>query len=235
MLPIIILSGGLATRLYPKTQTIPKSLLDICGRPFIAHQLDLLKSKGVVDIIICAGFLGDMIKSFLDENDFGLNISYSFDTDKLLGTGGAIKKALSKFNIDSFFVLYGDSYLDVDYLDIENVFKESKKSALMSVYKNDGQFDKSNVVFREGNIIKYSKIEKDENMHYIDYGLGIFNRRIFETENREAFDLAQIYQNQIANNDIAAYEIFKRFYEIGSFKGIEDFTKFIESKNETNN
>jgi NDP-sugar pyrophosphorylase family protein len=230
MLPIIILSGGLATRLRPATQTIPKALIDISGRPFIQYQLNLLKSKGAQDIIVCAGFLGEMIKEFTDKQNYGLNISYSFDTDKLLGTGGAVKKAVEKFNINDFFVLYGDSYLDIDYLNIEKVFLESGKSALMTVYKNDGQFDKSNIIFKGGKIIKYSKTDISSDMNYIDYGLGLFNRFVFENESSEVFDLSEIYKEQINACDIIAYEVFNRFYEIGSFKGIEDFKKFVEAK-----
>jgi MurNAc alpha-1-phosphate uridylyltransferase len=147
MLPVVILAGGLATRMKPITEKIPKSLIEVNGKPFILHQLDYLKSQGIQNIVLCIGHLGHMIKSLIgDGKALGLNIQYSLDGDKLLGTGGAIKKALPLLSKD-FFVLYGDSFLPIDYKNVEDAYVSSKKNALITVIKNNNQWDKSNVEF----------------------------------------------------------------------------------------
>lgn len=119
---IAILAGGLATRLRPVTTTIPKSMIEVAGKPFIAHQLELVKRNNIENVVICASFLGEQIEEYLgDGKSFDLNIQYSFDGDELLGTGGALKKSLNILG-DSFFVMYGDSYLSTDFQSINEYF-----------------------------------------------------------------------------------------------------------------
>jgi NDP-sugar pyrophosphorylase family protein len=224
---IVILAGGLATRLKSLTQKTPKALLPVCGKPFIYHQLKLLKKNNVKKVLICAGFLGQMIADYVKTVDFGLEINFCFDGDKLLGTGGAIKKALP-FLGESFMCIYGDSYLDIDYGAIEDTFIKSGKNSLMTVYKNNGLFDKSNVVFENGKIKLYTKKTQTKDMTYIDYGLGCFKTSIFKTYPKEIFDLAEIYEQQVNKNEIIPYEVFTRFHEIGSIEGLKELSSVIK-------
>ncbi len=225
MLQAVILMGGIATRLRPVTEKIPKSLIDINGEPFLAHQLRLLHSRGIRRVVCCVGFLGKMIQEIAgDGSRFGLEVQYSFDGPALRGTAGAIHQALPLLE-DTFFVLYGDSYLPCDYADVQASFEASGKSGLMTVHRNEGKWDSSNVEFEHGRIVTYDKRVRTPRMRYIDYGLGIFRRKVFEgIEGGSVRDLAEVYQELLSRGDLAGYEMKERFYEIGSFTGIEDLS-----------
>lgn len=229
LFPVVILAGGLATRLRPITEKIPKSLVDINGEPFIAHQLRLLTKHGIKQVVMCIGYLGEMVRDYLgDGSQFGLNVTYSFDGPKLLGTAGAIKQALPMLHNENFFVLYGDSYLPCDYAAVQQTFIDSHKKSLMTVFRNQGQWDKSNVEFANGEILIYDKQQKTNRMHYIDYGLGIFNKKAFEhvPENQD-YDLALLYQELLRSKQLAAHEVTQRFYEVGSFAGITELGYYL--------
>src|ERR1700674_3331615 len=195
-LPVAILAGGLATRLRPITEKIPKALVEVAGRPFLEHQIELLKRNSIEEVILCVGYLGEMIaERYGDGEALGVRIRYSFDGPKLLGTGGAIKNA-SAVLPDAFFVLYGDSYLTVDYQAVAAVFQEAGKPALMTVYANADAWDTSNVWFEHGRIRLYSKREKLTEMGYIDYGLMICTRRLFDdSPNDVPLELAKRPEN----------------------------------------
>ncbi len=221
MLPVAILAGGLATRLRPLTTDLPKSLLPVNGEPFIAHQLRLLRDRGVDRVVLCLGFLGEMIEDFVGSgSSFGLKVEYSWDGPTPQGTGGAVRKAIPLLG-ESFLVMYGDSYLLCDYGAVERSFLASGKQALMTVFRNDGQWDTSNVEFRDGEIITYDKRNLTPRMLHIDYGLGAFRNHLFEELPEAGGDLAVIFQNALARNELAALEINQRFYEIGSFDGLQ--------------
>ncbi|MBE3064858.1 MAG: NTP transferase domain-containing protein, partial [Spirochaetes bacterium] len=144
-LPVAILAGGLATRLWPITERIPKSLVEVAGRPFAVHQIELLRRHGLTDIVFLVGHLGEMVRDELgDGSRWGVRLQYVFDGPTLLGTGGAIRRALSRLG-DPFFTIYGDSYLDCDYGAVERAFLESGRGGLMTVCRNDDQWDHSNV------------------------------------------------------------------------------------------
>src|SRR5438132_4448594 len=171
--PVAILAGGMATRLRPITEKIPKALVTVAGEPFLAHQLRLLSSAGLRHVVVCAGHLGEMIEAeFGDGATFEMRIDYSFDGPLLLGTGGALRRALPLLG-EKFFVLYGDSYLPIDYREPGRAFLASEKPALMTVFKNDGRWDTSNVWFDGKQILRYDKREPGPEMRYIDYGLGV--------------------------------------------------------------
>ncbi|HZI31144.1 MAG TPA: sugar phosphate nucleotidyltransferase, partial [Candidatus Binatia bacterium] len=153
-IPVAILAGGLATRLRPITEKIPKSLVPVAGRPFLAHQLEMLHTRGIRRVVLCIGHLGEMIQREFGTEAFGIQLDYSFDGEKLLGTGGAVKRALPKLGTE-FFILYGDSYLPVQYAPVAEFFHQSGKPGLMTVYRNEGKYDSSNVVFRDGEIVVY--------------------------------------------------------------------------------
>jgi N-acetyl-alpha-D-muramate 1-phosphate uridylyltransferase len=221
--PVALLAGGLAKRLRPITEAIPKALVSIAGAPFIAHQLRLLHAAGLRRIVICAGYLGDMIEAEIgDGADFDLRIDYSFDGPQLLGTGGALKRALPQLG-RRFLVLYGDSYLPIDYAKAALAFATADKAALMTVYRNDGRWDKSNVQFEAGQILRYDKKQPTAEMRHIDYGLGILRAEAlaFWPEN-EPFDLADVYRHLLSENQLAGHEVTERFYEIGSPEGLAE-------------
>ena len=227
MLPVAILAGGLATRLRPLTEDVPKSLIPVNGEPFIAHQLRLLRDRGVDRVVLCLGYLGEMIENFVGQgNKFGLQVEYSWDGPAPQGTGGAVRKALPLLG-ESFLVMYGDSYLLCDYGAVERTFFESGKQALMTVFRNDGQWDTSNVEFRDGELITYDKRHLTPRMLHIDYGLGAFRSHLFGELPEAGGDLAVIFQNALARNELAALEIDERFYEIGSFEGLQSLSDAI--------
>ena len=225
MLPVAILAGGLATRLRPLTETIPKSLIPIRGEPFIAHQLRLLQNRGIERVVLCVGYLGEMIREFArDGKVFGLSIDYCWDGPEPLGTAGAIRNALPLLG-DAFLVMYGDSYLLCDYRAVEDAFHASGKRALMTVFRNEGQWDTSNVEFRDGQIFAYDKQHRNPGMRYIDYGLGVFQRSAFAALPDGPRDLATVYQDLLARNELAAFQVKERFYEAGSFEGIRSLSE----------
>ena len=228
MLPIAILAGGLATRLRPITETIPKALIDIAGEPFLGHQLRLLGRAGIERVVLCVGYLGEQIRDYAgDGRAFGLQVEYAFDGPQLLGTAGAIKRALPLLG-DAFFVVYGDSYLPCDYGAVAQAFLDSGKLGLMTVFRNQGQWDSSNVEFSQGQILAYDKANRTPRMQHIDYGLGVFRREAFDAvpDNRP-HDLAAVYQSLLRQGQLAAWESPERFYEIGSQDGIRELTEYL--------
>src|SRR3974377_142490 len=207
-LPVVILAGGRAPRLRPLTEKIPKALVEVAGQPFLEHQIELLKRNAVTEVILCVGYLGETIEQrYGDGEALGVRIRYSFDGPKLLGTGGAIEKALALLP-DAFFVLFGDVYLPVDYQAVAAAFQEAGKPALMTVYANADAWDTSNVWFEHGHIRLYSKREKLTEMSYIDYGLMICTRRIFDdSPNDVPFELADTLENLSRKGELAGYEV----------------------------
>ena len=228
MLPIAILAGGLATRLRPITETIPKALVEIAGEPFLAHQLRLLRGNGYERVVMCVGYLGEMVRDFAGDGlTYGLSVEYSFDGPALLGTAGAIRKALPLLG-DEFSVIYGDSYLPCDYAAAEHAFRDSGKLGLMTVYRNEGQWDTSNVEFDGAKVVRYDKANRTPAMQHIDYGLGVFRSEAFaDVPADNPADLAALYQNLVSRGELAAWESCDRFYEIGSLEGIRDLTEFL--------
>ena len=230
-IPVAILAGGLATRLRPITEKIPKSLVPVAGKPFLAHQLELLRSRGIRRAVVCTGHLGEMIqRDFGDGAAFGVRLDYSFDGPKLLGTGGAIKRALPLLD-DEFFVLYGDSYLPVEYHPIAEFFRRSGKLGCMTVYHNQGRYDTSNVVFRNGEIAVYDKRSRVPEMQYIDYGLSLFKAPVFNSyTSGQTFDLAEVMGKLVHEKQLAGYEVRERFYEMGSPAGLAELESLLQSK-----
>tara|TARA_Y100000385_G_scaffold136900_1_gene142236 strand:- start:4206 stop:4919 length:714 start_codon:yes stop_codon:yes gene_type:complete len=229
--PVAILAGGLATRLRPLTETIPKLLIEVAGEPFFSHQLRLLKKNGLTKIVLCVGHLGEMIvEKYGNGDDWEVQIEYSFDGDKLLGTGGALIRALPKLG-DSFYVLYGDSYLPVDYQAVGRTFHDSNKLGCMTVFENREAYDASNVWFENGDIRLYSKSEKLPQMHHIDYGLGVFRASALrDYRPNEVVDLALIQTELCQCHELFGYEIKERFYEIGSPSGLKELDNLLSSR-----
>lgn len=227
-LPVVILAGGLATRLRPITETVPKSLVEVAGKPFLAHQLNLLRANGITEVVLCVGYLGEKIQNeFGDGSNDGVKIRYSYDGPKLLGTGGAIRRALSLLP-DTFFILYGDSYLPIDYQRVARAFTESGRNALMTVFANQDAWDKSNVWFEDGEIKLYSKQRRLPQMRHIDYGLSVCRRTLFESGvKEEVFDLAALFESLSEKGELAGFEVNQRFYEIGSHQGLAELDQLL--------
>lgn len=225
---VAVLAGGLAKRMRPLTETVPKAMLAVNGEPFVAHQLRLLRREGLRRVVLCLGYLGEQIADFVgDGSAFGLAVDYSFDGDRPLGTGGALRKALPLLG-DRFFVVYGDSYLDTPYAPIAAAFVESGKPELMTVFRNEGRWDTSNVVFRDGVIVRHSKTHKSEDMLYIDYGLGILKSSVLgRIEPDRVLDLSAVYSTLAETGELAGYEVRTRFYEIGSPEGLRQTADYI--------
>jgi NDP-sugar pyrophosphorylase family protein len=229
-IPVAILAGGLATRLRPITEKIPKSLVPVAGEPFLAHQLELLHTRGIRRVVLCVGHLGEMIERDFGGEKFGVKLDYSFDGEKLLGTGGAIKHALPKLD-DEFFILYGDSYLPMDYAPVAEFFHRSGKAGLMTVYRNEGLYDTSNVVYADGEIKIYDKKIKLPEMKHIDYGLSMFKASVFEAfPADEKFDLADVMQKLVRERQLAGYEAPERFYEMGSPAGLAELETLLKTQ-----
>ncbi len=230
-LPVAILAGGLATRLGPVTAATPKALLEVAGRPFVAHQLELLRAGGVRRVVLCLGHLGEQVEAYVDGGrPFGLEVACSHDGDRLLGTGGALRRALPLLG-DRFLVLYGDSWLDADYRAVEAAFLASGKLGLMTVFRNDGAFDASNVEFRDGAIRRYQKGVADPALRHIDWGLGALSAAALDGwPAGNPFDLAAVYQGLLARGELAGLEVDRRFYEIGSHRGLEETRRLLEER-----
>jgi N-acetyl-alpha-D-muramate 1-phosphate uridylyltransferase len=232
-LPVAILAGGLAARLHPITETIPKALVEVAGKPFVLRQLDYLKRQGVTRVVMCVGFLGEQIQAVVgDGSGCGLSVSYSQDWPKLMGTGGALRQALPLLD-SQFLVLYGDSYLPIDFASVEQKFLDSGKPALMTVQRNADMWDKSNVLYQDHIILEYNKRAPTPAMRHIDYGLGAMSAEVLADEDpTEPFDIADIYHRLSLSGKLAGYEVQERFYEIGSHKGLQEAADYFRDRGE---
>ncbi|MEK6967631.1 MAG: sugar phosphate nucleotidyltransferase [Nanoarchaeota archaeon] len=223
---VAILCGGLGTRLYPITKEIPKSMVLIKGKPFLLHQVELLKKNGIRDIVLCVGHMADQIKNYFGNGSkFGVRISYGDPKNAKYDMGGVIKAA-EKLLMDRFFIMYGDSYLPIDFRKVMDDFLIRKKKGLMVVWKNFDKYDKSNVDIKNGLVTVYDKGATGPT--YIDYGLSILDRSVIEQmPHKTKFHLGEVFKALIEKNELAAYEVDQRFYETGSFSGLKDFEEML--------
>ena len=230
---IAILAGGLATRLGKLTKNEPKSLLKIQDKPFIEYQIEQITRRGITDIVMCTGHLGEQIERYLGNGTrYGLNIRYSHE-DRPLGTAGALKKAAKELD-NEFITMYGDSYLFLDFSRLFTHFLARDGLALMTVYKNHDHHDKSNTAISGGLVTAYSKNGQTGDMVYIDYGAHMFRKQALELVPEERyFPLEDLFAVLISQNQLLAFEVRERFYEIGSAQGIQDFNNYIRGKNDS--
>jgi len=231
MFPVAILAGGLATRMHPITEIIPKSLIIVAGKPFIVRQLQYLREQGISNVVLCVGHLGNMIKSVVGNGQqFGLNVSYSEDGPNLLGTGGALINAIHLLD-DHFFVLYGDSFLPLNFSFVQGVYVERGWPALLTVLRNQNQWDKSNVLFEHDQLLEYNKRAPRAEMTYIDYGLGVISASVLKKHLvRQPLDLADLYQDLSLKGQLGGLEVHERFYEIGSHTGLKETEDYFLTK-----
>ncbi len=233
---IAVLAGGLARRLGEHAASKPKALIDVAGAPFLDHQLQGLRQQGVVDVVLCLGRFGDLIQTHVgDGSRFGMRVKYSQDGDKLLGTGGAVLKALPSLT-DPFFVTYGDTLLDMSYRNALQAFNaEPGALGLMTVLRNEDRWDTSNVQLANGTIARYEKASSDKSgLNYIDYGLSLFKREAFKGfAAGEVFDLSEVFQRLIATNQLVGFEVTNRFYEIGTPGSLKETAQFLAKGGKT--
>lgn len=231
MIPVAILAGGLATRLRSVAPNVPKVLVPVAGKPFIDHQLALLKRNGCSRVVLCVGHLGELVRDHVgDGRKWGLQVDYSFDGERLLGTGGALFRALPKVG-NAFFVLYGDSYLRCNFHDVEQAFEGSGKPALMTVLRNENKWDTSNVQFSDGVVVRYDKKHRTDQMQYIDYGLSTLRESVFDGYGPdEPFDLSDLFSALARKGQMGGYEVRERFYEIGSPAGLAETSEYLSNQ-----
>lgn len=223
----VILAGGLATRMRPLTDTCPKTLLPVCGHPFAHHQLHWLAAQGVDEVIYCIGHQGEMIRRYWESVPKPVrSFRYVDEGERLRGTGGALSLAREQGVLDeSFLVIYGDSFLPVEFAPVWRAFQGSELPALMTVLRNEGRWDRSNVIFENGRLLLYDK-QTDPRMQYIDYGLSAFRCDLFD-HRPEVFDLAVLLHELSLYGRLAGFEVKQRFYEIGSPQGLRDLEQYL--------
>lgn len=227
---IVILAGGLGTRLQPLTNDRPKSLVEVAGRPFIEHQLDLLKKNGINDVVLLVGHQGNKIKAALgDGKKFGLSIQYSDEGKKLLGTAGAIKKAAPILQ-DIFFLMYGDSYLMLDYRKIWEAFVPKNSLALMVIWKNKNQLEPSNIVAKDGRVAIYDKTGRTPSMEYVNEGLSVLRRKSLALIPDGVASQEDFYQELIRKGELLAFETKQRFFEAGSHAGLKELSALLSKE-----
>jgi len=235
----VILSGGKGTRMADFTKDIPKSMILVNGVPFVDHQFKLLQKSGIDEIILSVGYKGDIIRDYVgDGSKWNLKVRCVDEGTRLRGTGGAVRFIEEKKVLpEKFFLLYGDSYLPVEYKKIWEAFDDLGKPALLTVLKNIGKWDASNIIYKNGELELYDKFAKDKrDMDYVDPGLSIFTRKIVQDYffEKEIFDLADIYNLLTKKSLMSGYEVKNRFYEIGSAGGLKELCEKLKNEQENN-
>ena len=210
----------------PFTDTVPKILVPVLGEPFAAHQLQLLAEQGYDDVLVCVGHRGDQVRDFVgDGRRFGVPVHYVDEGEQLRGTGGALRLAHDLDALaDTFAVIYGDSYLPTDPTPIWRAFRAAGVPVLMTVFRNTIDPDLSNVVFRDGRVVRYHKGDRAPGMDHIDWGLSLFERAVIPDRiPRDVHvDLASVYESLSTDGDLAGFEVADRYFEVGSPKGLDD-------------
>jgi NDP-sugar pyrophosphorylase family protein len=228
-LPVCLLAGGLGTRLGETVRDTPKPLLEVAGEPFLLHQLRLLASYGVRRVVLCVGYLGELIEAGIGTERFGIEIVYSYDAPELDGTLGAIRRAAPLLG-ERFLILYGDTYLRVDYAAAARIWEESGVPGLMVVLRNEGQWDTSNALYADGRVVAYDKHAPTPEMHWIDYGLGGLEAAALDLVPRTETDLSGLYHELAAAGDLCGYEATERFYEIGTPAALAEADTFLRRR-----
>jgi len=224
---VCVLAGGLGTRLGERVANTPKPLLEVAGEPFLVHQLRLLAAHGAREAVLCVGYLGELIEQRIGKRCEGVSLAYSYDAPELDGTLGAIRRALPLLG-ERFLVLYGDTYLRIDYRAAARAWRESGLPAMMSVLRNEGRWDSSNALFRGGVVERYDKHRPTADMQWIDYGLGGLTSNALSRVPSSERDLAVLYGHLAKNGELMGYEASERFYEIGTPGALAETELFLE-------
>jgi MurNAc alpha-1-phosphate uridylyltransferase len=231
---VVVLAGGLGTRLRPLVEDAPKALVTIRGEPFARHQLRLLASQGVRRVVYVVGYRGDQIREAIDGGcELGLAMTFVDEGGELHGTGGALRFAHDTGALEDVFgVLYGDSYLPIDLAPVWGAFETGGRPALMTVLRNDDRWDRSNTVYEDGAVVLYDKRpeHRHERMTWIDYGFSVLRRDVVEEIPSGAVaDLGDLFRDLSLRGDLAGFEVASRFYEAGSPEGLADLDRYLAS------
>lgn len=245
---VVVLMGGLGTRLKEYTKECPKPLVEVEGRPFFDYSLKLLMHHGFRKFLFLIGYRAEMIEEYYgDGSSLGISITYCYDGKELLGTGGAVRRAYDLLE-DDFLLMYGDSFMDIDYEETLYRYYEGKSRgmrALMTVLKNGNMFDKSNVIMDGTEIKLYDKINMTPEMDYIDYGVCVYEKSLFSDESLEGlldgtnsvrmdtgikFDIAVLQNRLSIDKKMTAHIVTKRFYEIGSPASLNEFREYVKHR-----
>ncbi len=222
---IVVMAGGYGTRMLPYTEKVPKSMLLVNEIPFVNYQLALFKKYGITKVVFCLGHLGEKLKTHIGNGErWGLDISYSWERENLLGTGGALKNAYKLLD-DVFLFTWGDSYVQTDYSSFLKLHCKSSLPVSIGVYKNDNRWDKSNVNFKNNKIVVYGKNLKSDEIQYIDVGLSAFYLDYLDLIPDGVVSLDTLWKELSNEDKLGGIEIYERFYEIGSKNGYEEFEK----------
>lgn len=230
LLPVCVLAGGLGTRLGELTRTIPKPLVPVAGEPFVFHQMRLLSDSGAQRVVLCVGYLGEQIESRVGHSCFGMQVAYSYDSPALDGTLGAIRRALPLLD-DRFLIIYGDTYLPIDYQDVQRKWLASGLPAMMTVLRNDNRWGPSNASFRDGKVLAHDKGEPSAEMAWIDYGLGGLSVELVSAAPADERDLSWLYGELARRGELYGYEALNRFHEIGSPEALAETSRYLASRN----
>lgn len=227
---IVIMAGGMGTRLRPLTYEIPKPMVVVGGKPYLYYQLKYLQKFGYTDVLILIGYLGHYIQDyFKDGDDLGLNISYSIENEPL-GTGGALKGAQSLLQ-EVFMLIYGDSFLPIDLKNLENSFNYSSMAGMVVVYDNRENTDvTSNIaVDAQDTILKYKKNSNDHDLNYVDAGISIFNKNVCDLipDKKKKSLEEEIFPSLVEQRKLFAYITNQRFYDIGNIQRLSVFENYI--------
>jgi NDP-sugar pyrophosphorylase family protein len=224
--PVCILAGGLGTRLGERAREMPKPLLEVAGQPFLVHQLRLLASHGATDVVLCVGHQADAVVQRIGESCAGIRIAYSFDSPGLDGTLGAIRRA-SELLGERFLVLYGDTYLRIDYRAAASAWAASGLPAMMTVLRNEGRWDVSNADFDGARVVAYDKRAPTSALHWIDYGLGGLEAGAVAGSDPATSDLADLYHDLAGRDQLFGFEATERFFEIGTPEALAETELFL--------
>lgn len=226
--PVCVLAGGLGTRLGERVRDIPKPLIEVADEPFLLHQLRLLSTHGAREIVLCVGYLGETVEQLIGAERFGLRIAYSYDSPRLDGTLGAVRRARAMLG-ERFLVLYGDTYLRIDYQAADAAWRDSGLPALMTVLRNDGRWEASNALFAAGRVAAYDKQAPRPEMRWIDYGLGGLTQAVLDQAPAAMSDLSQLYHALAEEALLCGFEASERFYEVGTPVGLAETDSFLRS------
>ncbi len=233
MPPVCILAGGLGTRLGEAVRDTPKPLLEVAGEPFLMHQLRLLAGHGVGEVVVCVGYLGEQIASRIGSERLGMSIRYSFDGPGLDGTLGAVRRAAPLLG-ERFLVLYGDTYLRIDYGAVARSWRESGLPGVMTVLRNEGRWDTSNALYGDGMVVAYDKHSPTPEMRWIDYGLGGLTAATLDRVPAAERELAVLYRELAQAGELFGFEAHERFYEIGTQTALSETDAFLRSLTQPN-
>jgi len=224
--PVCILAGGLGSRLGEAVKDTPKPLLDVAGEPFLMHQLRLLAAYGTHRVVLCVGYLGEQIEDAIGYSQFDMEVEYSYDGPELVGTLGAIRRAVPLLG-ERFLTLYGDTYLRVDFRAFDESWRASGLPGAMTVLHNHDRWGPSNAVFSNGLVTQFDKRRPTPNMEWIDYGLGGLETTALDMVGPEATDLAALHQSLAQRGSLFGFEATHRFYEIGTPASLEETEQFL--------